>query len=433
MRFMAAVFFALVGATLGGCLPSIGSSLPTEAPVASGAAIREDSRMTLQTLDQLCQAFGERYVNANRNATDLIEQGTKDQNIRAHAHAHKLRTAISAFDILSGPSPFAKLMDLVLLVELQYRVWVTDKMGAKVFGAAAALPLEAALTEGRADVWRMAGLVLKPEQRQVVEEMIDTWRERNPNVEAVAYVRFSEFSEYRGKSILDGVPFGSGLLAPVSDAMRQLEETRMLAERAMYLTKRMPQLARWQAEALLNTALMHPEVQRMNDTVIRVVTVLEGLPAKVAEERAVILKKMEEREKTIGAIAQDVRATAADAKTIAQEMHSLLAEAEGVVKAADVLAARIMPAGSAAKDAPPFDIREYTATVRALRELLESPAWTARLSEVDQTTKSRVAHAGEELGKLSTVIFWQAAGLILLVLVAAILYRATGRRAAPRA
>jgi molybdopterin converting factor small subunit len=431
MRFLTAGLLALVAAALGGCLPTLGSSAPAEAPVASGAEVRENTRMTLQALDQHCQAFGERYVNAFRNATDLIEQKAKDLNVRAQAHAHKLRTASSAYDILSGPSPFAKLMDLILLVELQHRVWVTDQVAVKVYGPEAAPPLVAALTEGRADVWRMAEMVLKPEQRKIMEEMIDAWRARNSDVEAVAYVRFSEFSDYRGKSILDGVPLGSGLLAPVSEAMRQIEESRLLAERGFYLAKRMPQLLRWQAEALLNTALLHPDIRKLNDTAARVAATVESLPAKIAEERAAILKRMEEREKAIGAIVQDVRATAADVKDTAKEFRSLLAETQGVVKAADGLFARFSPADG--KESRPFDIRDYTATVRELRELLESPAWNARLSDVDQTAKSRVSHASEELGRLVYTIFWLAGALVVLILAAAMLYRATARPARPRA
>jgi len=434
MRTWTAGVLALLGAILAGCSLG-GSGPPAEAPVASGAALREDTRMTLEVLDQHCLAFGERYINAFRNATDQIEQNTTDLGIRARAHAHKLRTATSVYDILSGPSPFAKLMDLVLLVELQYRVFVTDKVAAKVYGGTeSARPLVSALTEERDDVWRVADRVLKPDQREVMEKMIDEWREKNPDAEAVASVRFSEFSEYRGKSILDGVPLGSGLLAPVSEATRQIQETRMLAERGLYLTKRMPLLAQWQAEAFLNTLLLHPEIRKLNDTAVRVAAAMETLPGRVAEERAAIMKRMEDREKAIGAIAQDVRATATDVKETVKEIHSLLRESEGVLKAADSLVGKIAPAdGEAepAKDSHPFDIREYTTAVRELRELLESPAWTSRLSDINQTAQLRVSHAGAEARGLLHTLFWLAAVLIVLVFGLAISYRALGRGATP--
>jgi hypothetical protein len=432
MRCLSVGVVALLGVALAGC--SLGSSsTPAEAPVAAGAGLREDTRMTLEVLDQQCLAFGERYVNAFRNATDQIEQKSTDLEVRARAHLHKLRTATSVYDTLSGPSPFSKLMDLVLLVELQYRVWVTDKVAAKVYGTEPARPLVAMLTEAQADVWRVAGQVLKPDQKRVMEEMIDAWRERNPDVEAVANVRFSEFSEYRGKSILDGVPLGSGLLAPVSEATRQIQETRMLAERGFFITKRMPQLVRWQAEAFLNTVLLHPEIRRLNETAARMAATMETLPGRIAEERAALMKRMEDREKAIGAIAQDVRATSTEIKETVKEIRSLLGESEGVLKAADSLAGKLFPADGAkepAVDAHPFDIREYTTTVRELRELLESPAWTRRLSEINQTAKSRVSGAGDELRRLAYILFGLAVVLIVLVFGLALAYRALGRRAA---
>jgi hypothetical protein len=289
-------------------------------------------------------------------------------------------------------------------------------------------------------VWTLADKVLKTEQRRAMADMIDDWRAKNPSAEAVAFVRFSDFAEYRGKSILDGVPLGSGLLAPVSDAMRQLEETRMLAERGLFLTKRMPLLMRWHAESFLNTTLGHAETRKLADAAHRAVALAESLPAKVAEERAIVLKTLEEREKAVGKIAADVRATAADARVIAQETHALLKESEAVIQAADALAARLAPppGSEAAKGARAFDVREYTQTIqeglKALHEargLLESTAWSARLTEVNQAAQARVAHAGDEVRSLMDGGFWRLAGLIGLTFALAVAYRALGRRGAP--
>ena len=428
----------LLGATVAGCSLG-GSSQPAEAPVAHGGAVREDTRMTLEILDQHCMAFGERYVNAFRNATDQIAQKTADLEIRANAHLHKLRTATSVYEILSGPSPFAKIMDLVLLVELQFRVWVTDKVAAKEYGGAeSAKPLVSALVEARADVWRVANLVLKSDQKKVMEEMIDTWRQRNPEAEAVASVRFNEFSEYRGKSILDNVPLGSGLLAPVSEATRQIQETRMLAERGLYLAKRMPQLVRWQAEAFLNTALLHPESRKLTDTAQRAVAVAESLPAKFAEERAIILKTMDDHEKAVGKVAADVRVIVADVKDIAKDAHALLDETKGVLKAAENLADKLSPPDSP-KSTHPFDIREYGETIREslkavheARGLLESDAWSQRVSEVNLATQNRVSHATEAIKSLLNKFFWSLAALIVLVFALMAAYRVSFGRPAPK-
>jgi hypothetical protein len=426
---------ALLAPALGGCM-SMGGGAPTVAPVTAGTGVREDTRITLAELDQMCYAFGERYLVAVGNGCNQVERALKDPEPKARAHSFKLNAASSVYDILTGPNPFAKLMDLILLVEIEYRVWVTDEFAVGRFGPQAAVPLTAALKEGRDDAWRVADKVLKPDERKVLEDMIDDWRAKNPKADSVAFVRFSDFASYRGKSILDNVPMGSGLLAPVSEATRQIEETRMLAERGMFLSKRMPLLVRWHVESLFNTMMLHPELQKLSDAATRAVAVAESLPAKVAEERSILLKTMEEREKAIGGITRDVRATAADVKDIAKDMHSLLQESETTIKAADALVTKLSPAGGS-KDGHPFDIREYAQTIKdgvlavhEMRGLLESSAWTARIAEVNQAAQVRVTQATGEAHQLVDVVFWKTVVLIVLVFTLAFAYRATGRRAA---
>jgi len=169
------------------------------------------------------------------------------------------------------------------------------------------------------------------------------------------------------------------------------------------------------------------------------VAVAEAIPAKVAEERAIILKTMDDHEKSIGAISKDVRATAADVKDITKELHSLLQESEGVLKAADSLAVKLAPdPKDPSKPSHPFDIREFTVTLdealKALHEargLLESPAWTARVEEVNRAAQTRVTHASGEAQRFVDVVFWRTAVLIVLIFVLMAAYRAIPRRTAP--
>jgi hypothetical protein len=430
----------LMGLSSSGCI-SMDAGKTSEAPLAAGAGLREDTRMTQVVLDQLCMAFGERYVTAIGNACNQVEAAEKELEPKAKAHNLKLRVATSVYDILTGPNPFAKLMDLILLVELEYRVRLTDKVAGKEFGPEAVAPLLAALSGGRDDVWAMADKVLKPEERKTLETMIDDWRAKNPSAEAVAFVRFNAFSEYRGKSILDNVPLGSGLLAPVSEATRQLEETRMLAERGMFLAKRFPMLIRWNVESLLYAAFRNPEVRRLAEAAERAVAVAEAFPAKVAEERAIILKTLDEREKTVGGIVRDVRATATDVKEIARDAHALLKETDGVMKAADSLIVKLAPSTPpqvGSKEPHPFDIREYAQTIRdglkaleEMRGLLESSAWTLRLTEVNEAAQSRITQSSGEVKNLVDAVFWRASGLIGLLFVLGVASRVILRRAGP--
>src|SRR5688572_9166800 len=181
------------GGMLGGS-PSSDDSVPTS------DAVKGDTRVTLVELDSYCMGFGERYLTLIGNACNQVERAVQDREIKARAHTFKLHAASSVYDIATGSNPFAKLMDLILLAELQDLAWGREELAAKIFGAEAAKPLVDALTEGRAEAWKLGDRILKPDQRQVLESMIVEWRAAHPSAESIAFVRFDDFATFRGKS-----------------------------------------------------------------------------------------------------------------------------------------------------------------------------------------------------------------------------------------
>ena len=287
------------GGMLGGA-PAVNDSVPTS------DAVKSDARITLVELDQFCMGFGERYLILIGNACNNVEKTVKEPDLQTKAHSFKLQAASSVYDIATGANPFAKLMDLILLAELQDLVWGREGLAVKVYGPEAGAYLVAALKEGREEAWKLGDRILKPDQRATLESMIGEWRQAHPSAESVAFVRFDDFAQYRGKTALDGVPLGSGLLAPVTEATRQLAETRLLAERAMYLAKRMPLLIRWHAESLLNTTLTRPEITDLRKTASKIAVVAEEMPAKIANERVTVLQAAQERVDHAGHVARSV-------------------------------------------------------------------------------------------------------------------------------
>lgn len=429
---------AVLAAALGGCLSLGGGGSARDVSVAADSGVRGDTRMTQVELDQLCLAFAERYLTVVGIGCNRIENSVGEPPRKQRAHSFKLQTASSVYDIVTTSNPFAKLMDLILLAELQHLVWGVEGVAEKVFGSQAAPFLMDALERGKEEVWTVGDRVLKPDQRKVVEGMIREWRRLNPTPEAIAFVRFGDFAQYRGKSILDGIPLGSGLLAPVSEATRSLEESRLLAERGLFLMKRMPLLLRWHAESYLNTVFVKPEIRRLIDSADRITGVFESLPGKVSEERAILARTLEEREKTVGPVVKDVKAITGDIRDTAKQSEVLLKEVQTTIRAAGDLAGRFeKPAEERDPDKRPFDIREYTEAVheatRAIREmqtlvreggtLLDSPAWSRRVTDVNRAAHERVAHAGDEARRWTLFATVCAAGLLILATVLAFTYR----------
>jgi len=306
LRRLLSVSLPAAALGLAGCFGGGAAAPATVSGSTASESIKEDTRMTLVDLDQYCMGFGERYLTLVGNACNQVEKAVKEREVKARAHSFKLHAASSVYDIASGANPFAKLMDLILLAELQDLVWNREGLANQVFGAEAALPLVEALKEGRRDAWTLADRILKPDQRGALESMIAEWRAAHPSAESIAFVRFDDFTEYRGKSVLDGVPLGSGLLAPLSDASRQMAESRLFLERAMYLFKRMPLLVRWHAESFLNTMMSRPEVDGLRETADRITAVAESMPAKIADERVAVLNSAKDRVSHAGDEARSV-------------------------------------------------------------------------------------------------------------------------------
>ena len=107
------------------------------------------------------------------------------------------------------------------------------------------------------DIDVIALRVLKPEQLTELKSLVNEWRTEHPAQRYVSYIRFSDFSAmnptHHGKS--SSFFSIAGLLSTlqlvnVDEATRSVDQARMVAERTIYLSQRIPTLLRWQAEML---------------------------------------------------------------------------------------------------------------------------------------------------------------------------------------
>lgn len=246
--------------------PSVEQKTVVETP--SGYSI------TYRELDQHNRAFADRYVTTIANACSAVKRDLTATDQRARAHTIRLMTATSAYDIVSGSDPYQQLLNLAVLAELQKILYSKEGRAEKLVGPPQGAVLAAAMDEGAAEAWRHVDRVLKPEQKKLLQELISGWRRANPGTDSVAMVRFDEFSLGQDKSALDDIPHGSGLLAPIGDALREVEQVRLLGERSLYLAKRMPILMNWHAESVLNEVLTRPETVKTLDGFQKAVEIL---------------------------------------------------------------------------------------------------------------------------------------------------------------
>ena len=140
-------------------------------------------------------------------------------------------------------------------------------------------------------LWRF----LQPDQQEGLYAHIRGWRNDHPQELQFSFKRFDEIAADRANSRLAREWEPSGLFRSVRTATRQVEKARLLAERTMFLSTRMPLLAGYFADAWSSQMLISPEFKNIMDDMHRLVNVAEQLPNRIATERELTINQAVDR------------------------------------------------------------------------------------------------------------------------------------------
>jgi hypothetical protein len=170
----------------------------------------------------------------------------RDSQLRQAALDLQLRMSSAALDIAIGPNTDANLLDMVTLVELA-RTTVAEHWVPDVFHNRQANALKEAMERASQDVWRVARLVLSTPEETQLRRMIDHWKASNPEQLHVAGMRLPAFASPEDAGFGTMNAEATGLFSGVKKAVQAADQTRLLAERALYAAQRLPFLFRIQA------------------------------------------------------------------------------------------------------------------------------------------------------------------------------------------
>jgi hypothetical protein len=295
-----------------------------------------------------------------------------------------------------------------------------------------------------AEIWQLAGAVLKPEQQVELHKAIGTWHRQNPSPESVLAARALGFASQVAAANRTDVAKSDSVfsllkvdpLAGMDPAVREIAQTRLFAERALYVTQKMPIILRWQMELLSLNAADLPAVRQLvaNSTDIaasvdRFARVAEQLPGQVSTERAEILKALQSQER-------DVTSLMTAGTQMSDSLNTTLTTLDVLMKHLGV--GETNNAGPPKANAEPFRIQDYTATAGQLEATARQ--WTELLRMLDQTLGStnllqlsaQVAPAVQQAqasGKgIVDYAFWKGILLVVVVLAAALIYRLVAAR-----
>jgi hypothetical protein len=269
-----------------------------------------------------------------------------------------------------------------------------------------------------ADIWQILARLFSAEQQEELRNLIRAWRKNHPELLTFSFQRFGDFAAERRQSTLVQAVKSGGLFKSVRKATEEVEQMRLLAERAMYIGTRMPLLTGDFVDLWLSRWILNPEVQKVvgdvhtfSEVSERLATVAEQLPDHIAAERRNLIKDLESQEK---ALSQTMR-----------EAKELISLVDDTAKTVDTVSARMDKMLSAPGEGRrPFDIMDYYNTVAAasdtvkqvdlllgsVDELMSSPNWDQRMPGMVKLANG-VASEGKGV---MTYAFLLGIGLMLL-------------------
>jgi hypothetical protein len=414
----------------------------------------EERTQQLQKLQLEVMRFADEYAGRSREAVTQFQKGLEDPDERLVAQNWKVQQASSAYTIASGPNPVSNALDMVVLASLSRMVvddtWVAGGYGER---AKSLRDTHRSLEDG---AWERVKGVLTPEQVAKLRQLITQWRAQHPEVRSVAYIHFRDFAAAFGPTRKDSAGPASLLsivgidpLSNLDPAVKEIAQTRQLAERAIYYMQRAPDLLDMQVERLSYQFAAMPESRSLLTSVDRVSLIgsssdrlVDDLPQLLDHQREALVEQVTEtlnsQSATLGTLAGQLRAALQAGTDTATAVNGALQSFERIsgqfTNKPKVSSTSPQPPG------PPFDIRHYT-------EMLEQAAVTAReLETLAQRSdvlvpalRSATQEASLQVRSILNHLFVLLALLVLVIaaatLLAALAYRRITvrlERASPR-
>jgi hypothetical protein len=412
---------------------------------------RDDSQRQASRLQEVqlkVMRYADEYSGALVDPLGRFTSVAKSPEERLAAQNWRLTQATAAYTIASGPNPIINALDMIVLATLS-RMVLEDQSVDGLYGERA-IPLLNIHRELEARAWALVENVLVFEEITQLRAIIEEWRALHPRIRAVAQIRFADFAAISGNtskqashgpslfSLIGLDPFGS-----IDPAVREIEQTRVLAERTIFYLQRAPNLLDMQIERLVYQLAVMPETKQTLTDVSRVALAAEAVgaltndaPDIIAAERHAIIEELTQalfaEQTRLSELLVEVRAVLESGATVSESVGTTVQAVDGLVS---TIHARRDAKPDSNEPRRPFDVTEYTA---AMREISTSARELhALLDQVDSSSVS-VEHltgaTAREIQALADHVYWQIVSIVLVlaatILTGMLMYRYAARRLA---
>jgi hypothetical protein len=457
---------ALLGALAGGCtfLEGPRKAQPDRneplfaGPIAGADESTEAMRAKIRRIDSMVQAFADRYAALVTGACDAILAKRKEPEIRLAIDRFQIRTVSAIYDIATNEDAYTKVLDLMVVVTLTANMAILEGYASDLLGDDAML-LAQPLQRGREDVDSIAAEVLRPDEQVELARLIGQWRDANPDIENLAFVRFNTFSESRGKNQIADARESSGLLAPISQAVDEVARGRLLAERAFYMAKRAPLLVSLESASIMSQLASMPELQKtleigeqVSQSADRLSAVAEQLPGQLDSSRDKLVESIERSSGVLSSTIGEYRRAVERTDELVGSIRGLSGSGKELVESLDSTAATLTTTLSAAErvakvfvgDSPevgpphaPFDpevyarmlvdirgsLVELNAALDRSKALAEGGLWERPIAEFDRISKQRIEHTTTEVRSMIDLVYQRTLIILIAAFIGLVSYR----------
>jgi hypothetical protein len=412
---------------------------------------REKAQLLESQLQLRVMRFADGYVDAVSRASARVQSEAVDSRLRYRLVDFQIKQATAAVQIAAGPNPNINAVDMVVLASLT-RASVAHNL-PKVIGSKAQPIIEtfARLEKG---AWLLVDF-LTPAQQADLRRRLGAWTPDAASLDSVAFNRLADFAEVSGlpanersapNSILALI--GADPLAGLRPAVREIERSRILGERAIYYAQRTPMLLDLQTRTLTAAVADMPETRSVlatanlvGESAALLADTVVMLPETFRKEREAtieqLLNAMEQQQGTMRQLLVEVRQSL---EAVPKASDSI----RGVLDGTDALLRRLKvgdPSPPGSVPGRPFDITEYTqaaATIgdatkqlQMLVTMLEhdAPAATLLGNAMQDHAERVVDHLYERVIEAFGVLF---VAVLLIVLASRLLGAHLAQRAARR-
>ncbi|MGD8702213.1 MAG: hypothetical protein PVH26_07230 [Desulfosarcina sp.] len=359
---------------------------------------KEDYVMSETELQSELMGYADRFASLMVGGYEQYLTTNPTSQERQFIQGDLIFSLSSMYTIAAGPNPQVGLLDMVAVTTLGriiYEENVRRKYGPSIE------VLAARFRQLETDIWKITAKVLTVEQQKELRDLILLWRKNNPEKVVYNYMRFSDFAAQRRNSTLVKKVSSGGLFGTVKQVTQQVEETRMLAERGIFLGTRLPLLTGAFADLWMSKLILNPEAQKIladihtfSEVSERFANVAEQLPdrmvkdvsalqkqmvnqvmRKVAVERKAAINQFMDRLVGKNKVALDaVMAQDQQIIGVVNELRQTIEGTNALLLTAGALAEKYDTGepSAEAKDAKPFDIQEYRETIIEVTKLVES-------------------------------------------------------------